>query len=120
VPLEHTVQLVRIVVTILTLRVQPVLMPTEQMNVSNVALENTVQLVRTVVTILQLRVPPVLMPSERTNVSNVTLENTTTKPARQVQQVAPTVLLEHTVQLVRPVAPHVTLECTPNYLVSMT
>jgi hypothetical protein len=86
----------------------------------HVGLENTVQLVRTVVTILQLRVPPVLMPSERTNVSNVTLENTTTKPARQVQQVAPTVLLEHTVQLVRPVAPHVTLECTPNYLVSMT
>jgi hypothetical protein len=50
------------------------------------------------------------MPTERTNVSNVAQEHTTTKPARQVQQVAPIVTLENTVQLVRPLAPHVSLE----------
>jgi ethanolamine utilization microcompartment shell protein EutS len=102
VTLENTAQLVRIVVTILTLRVPPVLIPTERTNVSNVTqeisnhikvkifalsvtLEHTAQLVRTLSPFAGLERTAQLV---RTVAPHVTLENTTTKPARQVQQVA--------------------------------
>ena len=102
--LENTVQLVRIVVT---LRVPPVLMPSERTNAKHVTLERTVQLVRTLAPI-------------------VSLENTTANPAKQVakhvglertaqlvRQVAPIVMLERTVQLVRTVVTILTLRVQP-------
>ena len=63
--------------TILQLRVPPVLMPSERTNAKHVTLERTVQLVRTLAPI-------------------VSLENTTANPAIQIQQVAKHVGLEHT------------------------
>jgi hypothetical protein len=87
--------------------VLPGIMPTKRTYVRHVQLENTAHMVRSVVIIIALRVLPVLIPTALDVVTHVRLENTTYKPAKEVQQVAPIAGLEHTVQLVRPLAPSV-------------